>query len=71
MNQNIPIKDVAKIIDASDQFVRVGLQRGKLPFGTAVQITNNNYTYHISRKLLEEYIGKEVVDKFYENRKEK
>lgn len=69
--QKISIKEVSKILGASDQLVRVGMQRGLLPIGVAVQITNNNYTYHVSRKLLEEYIGKEVVDNFYEDRKEK
>lgn len=34
-NKRITIQQVARILGKSDEFVRVGLQRGILPFGTA------------------------------------
>lgn len=57
--QNIKVADVARMLGKSEQFVRVGLQRGLLPIGTAVQLSSK-WTYHISPKLLEEYIGGEA-----------
>lgn len=43
-------------IGKSEQFVRIGLQRGILPFGSAVK-TSSKYSYYISPKLFEEYTG--------------
>jgi len=57
---NISVKDAAEILGKSQMFVRIGLQRQLLPIGTAVK-TSSRWSYHISRKLFEEYIGKEVV----------
>jgi len=54
----LSIKGVAKRIGKSEQFVRIGLQRGVLPIGTAVQLSSK-YTYHISPKLLKEYLGEQ------------
>lgn len=54
--QKMSIKEVARRMGKSEQFVRIGLQKGVLPIGTAVQLSSR-YTYHISPKLLEEYIG--------------
>lgn len=56
MAKNISVKDAASILGVSQQFVRVGLQREKLPIGTAVKMSSK-WTYHISPKLLEEYVG--------------
>lgn len=54
--QNVKVSDAARLLGKSEQFVRVGLQRGILPIGTAVQMSSK-WTYHISPKLLEEYVG--------------
>lgn len=51
------VKEAAKILGKSEQFVRIGLQRGILPFGYAVQMSSK-YTYHISEAKLYEYLGK-------------
>lgn len=59
MVQNISVAEVAKLIGKSEQFVRIGLQRNILPIGVAVQMSSK-WTYHISPKLLEEYIGRKV-----------
>lgn len=39
----------------SEQFIRVGLQTQRLPFGTAVFM--KRWSYHISPKKLAEYVG--------------
>lgn len=54
--KNIPVSEAAKRIGKSEQFVRVGLQKKILPFGVAVQLSSR-FSYHISPKLLDEYIG--------------
>lgn len=53
------ILECAKLLEKSPQFVRIGLQRGILPFGYAVKMSGK-YTYHISRNKVYEYLGIEV-----------
>ena len=55
--RSISVKEAAQLMGKSEMFVRIGLQRGLLPIGTAVKLSSK-YTYYISPKLLEEYIGK-------------
>lgn len=55
-DQNITVSEAAKILGKSEQFVRVGLQQKVLPIGVAVQMSDR-WTYHISPKLLKEYVG--------------
>lgn len=55
-SQNIPVKEAAEILGKSQQFVRVALQQDVLPIGVAVKMSTV-WTYHISPKLLNEYIG--------------
>ncbi len=45
-------EDVARVIGATPQFIRVGLQQGVLPYGYAVKLSPNRYTYHISPELV-------------------
>lgn len=52
--------EAARIIHASDQYVRVGMQRGILPIGTAVKMSSK-WTYNISPKLLAEYSGADIA----------
>ncbi len=53
------VKDAARLLGKSEQFVRVGLQQKALPFGVAVKVSNR-WNYHISEKLFREYIGDDV-----------
>ncbi len=50
----LTVAEAARRLGVSQQFVRIGLQRGILPFGYAVKMSDR-YTYHISRKKLNEY----------------
>lgn len=52
----VSVKDAAKMLGVSEQFIRIGLQRGILPIGCAVRMSDR-FTYHISRKKLNEYIN--------------
>lgn len=51
------VEECAKLLDKSPQFVRIGLQRGILPFGYAVKMSSK-YTYHISEAKVYEYLGR-------------
>lgn len=57
MKNNLSVKEAAELMGASQQFIRIGLQKGVLPFGSAVQQHGTKYTYHISRHKLNEYMG--------------
>ena len=61
MKGNIKVGKAAEVMGKSQQFVRIGLQRGLLPFGTAIKMTSV-WTYHISPKLFYDYIGLEFKE---------
>jgi transcriptional regulator with XRE-family HTH domain len=56
--KNVPVEQAAKMLGKSKQFIRIALQRGIAPFGFAVKMTGEKFSYHISPKKLEEYIGR-------------
>lgn len=58
---NLKVNEAAKLMGKSPQFVRIGLQRNLLPFGTAVR-RNKKYDYYISKKKFEEYTGIKVKE---------
>lgn len=51
---SVSVAEAAKLLGVSKQFIRIGLQRGALPIGTAVKMSSV-YTYYINRHRLEEY----------------
>lgn len=62
--------EAAIILNTSPQFVRIAMQQGKLPIGTAVKMSSK-WTYNISPKLLAEYSGADIVAELKKIRKEK
>lgn len=56
MNGRISIAEAAELMGVSQQFVRIGMQRNKLPIGTCVKMSSK-YTYYISPQLFEQYTG--------------
>ena len=52
----------ARILDKSEDFVRWGLQQGRLPIGSAVQTGPKRWSYHVSPKLLADYSGLAIED---------
>ncbi len=58
--RNLPVDVAAKLMGVSPQFIRVGLQRGTLPFGWAVQQSKNRYTYWIGPVKFSEWTGIKV-----------
>lgn len=57
--ERVKISDAAAILGVSENFVRLGIQRGELPIGSAVKMSSK-WTYHISPYLLEQYTGKKM-----------
>jgi len=55
--KNVPVEQAAKLLGKSKQFVRVSLQRGIAPFGFAVKVSGDKWSYHISPRKLNEYMG--------------
>lgn len=51
------VKEAARLLQKSEQFIIVGLQHGILPFGYAVKMSSR-WTYHISDAKVYEYLGK-------------
>lgn len=59
---NITVRDAARCLGKGEQFVRIGLQRGILPFGSAVPGTGQHYIYFINADKLRDYAG---AERFY------
>lgn len=55
----IKVTEAAKLLHISDQFVRVAMQQGVLPIGTALKMSSR-WTYQISPKKLADYIGADI-----------
>lgn len=70
--RTVSVEETAELLQKSLQFVRVGLQRGLLPFGVAIQTRTeeehgrDRWSYCIYRKKLEEYIGEIIYEDFEE-----
>ena len=56
-SNRLSIAEAAKLMGASEQFIRIGLQRGILPFGYAIQMSRKRYTYVIIKQKFIEYTG--------------
>lgn len=52
----ITVKEAAKRMGVTEQYIRIGLQQGRLPIGSAVRMSGQ-YTYHIDDRKLDEYLG--------------
>lgn len=60
---NVPVHLCSKVLNKSEQFVRVALQMGTAPFGFASK-KSTKWSYHISPKKLKDYVGEEQFNKF-------
>lgn len=58
----ISVEDAARRMGVSKEYVRMGLIQNRLPFGTAVR-KSTIWSYHISPKLFEAYIGNKIYDR--------
>jgi hypothetical protein len=57
VSESVSVAEAARIMGASQEFVRQGLQQKIFTFGEAVKMHGKQkYTYYISRKRLEKYL---------------
>lgn len=61
----ISTRIAARCIGKSENFIRVGLQRGILPFGNAVPGTGKKFIYYINPGQFRDYVGGDHFDKFF------
>ena len=62
--KKISVKEAARCMGKSDQFVRIGLQRGLLPFGNAVPNDKGSQNYYVNPAKFRDYVGAEQSDQF-------
>ena len=66
-SNSMTVAEVASIMEKTPSFVRIGIQRGILPFGTAqIMPRSRRYTYYISPVLFFQYIGRPLPEKYKE-----
>nr|DAP77946.1 MAG TPA: hypothetical protein [Caudoviricetes sp.] len=58
-SNRISVEQAAKLLGASPQFIRIGLQQGMLDFGMAVKMSRQ-WTYVITKQKFEEATGIKV-----------
>ena len=63
--KKITVKAAARCLGKSDQFVRIGLQRGRLPFGDAVPGTGDKWSYYINPVKFRDYVGADRFNEFF------
>lgn len=54
--RNVSVREAALKMGKTPSFVRVALQQGKLPFGTAVKLSTK-WTYYINPVQFKQYLG--------------
>ena len=60
MSKNrLTVKEAAELMNCTQQFIRVGLQRNICTFGYAIK-TSTRWSYYISRQKFEEVTGIKV-----------
>lgn len=64
---NVPISVASKYLATSQQYIRIGLQKERLPFGSAVQVGDKDkWTYQISPGALIKWKNGESLKKWFE-----
>ena len=66
--KKLSVRAAARCMGKSEQFVRMGLQRGLLPIGAAVPGAGGRWSYYISPYRLRVFVGADVYDSFFKRR---
>ena len=56
MKNRLSVSQCASLMNVSDQFIRIGLQKGVFPWGYAVKMSTQ-WTYYISPQKFTEHTG--------------
>ena len=62
--------EAAVIMGVSPQFIRIGMQTGQLPIGSAIKMSSI-WTYYISQNRLAEYVGRDIGRELQELRSQR
>lgn len=54
------VSECAEVLSIGEQTLREALKQEKFPFGVAVKTTENRWTFWISKKKVEDYIGRKI-----------
>lgn len=57
MNRKLTVKEAAAMMGVTPQFLRLGLQQGRFPFGTAVKM--KRWSYYINASRFYDYLAGE------------
>lgn len=63
--KKISVREAARCLGKSDQFVRVGIRGGQLSFGKAVPGTGQKWNYYINPAKFRDFVGEEQFDAFF------
>lgn len=63
--RKISVRDAARCMGKSEQFIRVGLQRGALSFGSAVPGVGARWNYYINPTRFRNYVGTEQFNEYF------
>lgn len=55
----VSVAEAAKLMECSELYLRVAIQRGLYDFGTCTKISGGRYTYYINRAKLMRFLGGE------------
>lgn len=59
--KKVSVREAALKMGKTPSFVRIALQQGRMPFGTAVK-TSSKWSYYINPEQFNEYIGKDGIN---------
>ena len=65
LTRTITIKDAAKCLGKTEQFVRIGIQRGILLFGSAVPGSGTKWWYYINPDKFRDFAGHSRFDYYF------
>ena len=54
------VNECAEVLNIGEQTLREALKQERFPFGVAVKTTENRWTFWISKKKVEDYIGRKI-----------
>ena len=57
-SERITVKEAAKVLGMTEDYVRYQMRKGTLPIGTAIKGKGKAYRYLIFKRKLDEFIGK-------------
>lgn len=55
--KTLSVEKTAKLLKKDPQYIRLGLQQSRLPFGSAVQKPTGHWSYNIIASKVYEYAG--------------